>query len=64
MKKIVKYSKNYNNIISIKKSLYNDNKELLNSMLKINKYLKNKSLENIVRPVVLNCRKNFLLNIS
>ena len=40
MKKIVKYSKNYNNIISIKKSLYNDNKELLNSMLKINKYLK------------------------
>ena len=58
MKKIVKYSKNYNNIISLKNHFITIIR-ITNSMLKINKYLKNKSLENIVRPAVLNCRKTF-----
>jgi SAM-dependent methyltransferase len=44
MKKVVKFSKNYNNLISIKKSLYNDNKKFLNTTLKVNKALKKQGL--------------------
>lgn len=51
-KKIVKYSKNYNSIFSIKKSLYNDNKKFLQSTLKVNKFLKKQGL----RKFCKNCR--------
>ena len=40
MKKIVKFSKSYNDIFAIKKSLYNDNKDNLKSVLKVNNHLK------------------------
>ena len=34
MKKIIKYSKSYNNIISIKKGFYDDNKQNLKNSIK------------------------------
>ncbi len=40
MKKIVKFSKNYNKVISIKKSLYRDNTKNLKKKLRVSKFLK------------------------
>ncbi len=44
MKKIVKYSKNYNNLFSIKKSLYNENEKFLNFTKRVNNFLKKQGL--------------------
>ena len=44
MVRVVKFSKNYNKLVSIKKSLYNDNKKFLKKTIKVNKFLKKQGL--------------------
>ena len=56
MKKIIKYSKSYNNIISIKKRFYDDNKQNLKNSIKINKLYK----QNPIRIFCKNCQKKTL----
>ena len=43
-KKIIKFSKNYNSILSIKKSMYNDNKKNLKGILRVNSFYKKQGL--------------------
>ena len=45
MKKIVKFSKNYNKVISIKKSLYRDNTKNLKKKLRVSKFLKSRNIK-------------------
>ena len=44
MVRVVKFSKNYNKVVSIKKSLYNDNKKFLKNTIRVNKFLKKQGL--------------------
>ena len=43
-KKIIKFSKNYNSILSIKKSMYNDNTKNLKGILRVNSFYKKQGL--------------------
>ena len=56
MKKIVKFSKSYKNILSIKKDFYNNNLSNLNSVLKINNLYKKQPL----RKKCKNCNSSNL----
>ena len=57
-KKIIKFSKNYNSILSIK-SMYNDNKKNLKGILRVNSFYKKQGLEKDVKIAILNYQKNF-----
>ena len=56
MKKIIKYSKSYNNILSIKKSFFEENKKHLKYTLEINKLYK----KNPKRKICKNCNHKTL----
>ena len=56
MKKIIKFSKTYNNVLSIKKDFYDENWQNLNNQVKINKYYK----QNPIRISCKNCQKKTL----
>ena len=57
MKKIVKFSKSYKNILSIKKDFYNNNIRNLNAVLKINNYYKK-------QPIRKNCKNSLYIFIK
>tara|TARA_B110000438_G_scaffold282627_1_gene309856 strand:+ start:388 stop:567 length:180 start_codon:yes stop_codon:yes gene_type:complete len=59
MKKIIKFSKTYNNILSSKKDFYDENWKNLNNQVKINKYYK----KNPIRLSCKNCKKKHYKNL-